>query len=129
MLTYGLERDPETAIARTLEHVTAAHAAAGCVDPFRFTAAFTDGRRVYAARYSTDGKSPTLFYGCGTGVRAAVGGDCSGDQSGADSLLVLSEPLDTDTSHWTAVPEASLLIADHGDIDVRRLELRLPQAA
>ena len=67
--------------------------------------------------------------GCGTGVRSAVGGDCSGDQSGADSLLVLSEPLDTDTSHWTAVPEASLLIADHGNVDVRRLELRLPQAA
>lgn len=129
MLTYGLERDPETAIARTLEKVTAMHAAGGSPDPFRFTAAFTDGRRVYAARFSTDTKSPTLFYGCGTGVRAADGGDCAEDLDGKDSLLVLSEPLDADTSRWTAVPESSLLIVDRGRIDVRPLKVRVPQAA
>jgi predicted glutamine amidotransferase len=129
MLTDGLESDPEAAVARTLSRVAAAHAAAGCADPFRFTAAFTDGRRIYAARYSTDGKSPTLFYGRGMGVRAAIGGGCTGDLSGDDSLLVLSEPLDTDTSHWTSVPEGSLLVADHGQVDVRPIALRLPQAA
>jgi glutamine amidotransferase len=129
MLTNGLENDPEAALSRTLSQVVATHAASGAADPFRFTAAFTDGRRIYAARYSTDVKSPTLFYGNGAGVRAAAGGDCAGGVTGDDSLLVLSEPLDADTSHWTSVPEASLLVADRGQIDVHPLRLELAKAA
>jgi len=122
MLTYGLERDPEHALARTLGKIVETTQKAGTVDPFRFTAAFTDGRRIYAARFSSDGHSPTLFYGCGTGIRAADGGGCSDGTGGEDSLLVLSEPLDTDHQHWTAVGESSLLVVENGRVDVRALK-------
>ncbi len=122
MLTYGLERDPEHALARTLGKIVEVTQKAGTADPFRFTAAFTDGRRIYAARFSSDGHSPTLFYGCGTGIRAADGGGCSDGSGGEDSLLVLSEPLDTDLSHWTAVGESALLVVENGRVDVRALK-------
>jgi predicted glutamine amidotransferase len=126
MLTYGLERDPEGALARALGRVVEATAKAGVAEPFRFTAAFTDGRRIYAARFSTDAKSPTLYYGCGTGIKAADGGDCSQTGGGEDSLLVLSEPLDTEKGHWTAVEEASMLVVEHGHVETRKL---VPAAA
>ncbi|MBI3503947.1 MAG: class II glutamine amidotransferase [Proteobacteria bacterium] len=129
MLTYGLARDPEHALARTLGTILEATQKAGTVEPFRFTAAFTDGRRIYAARFSSDGKSPTLFYGCGTGIRAADGGGCSDGAGGEDSLLVLSEPLDTDHQHWTAVGESKLLVVENGRVDVRALNPIVGRAA
>jgi glutamine amidotransferase len=121
MLTYGLERDPEHAAAQALGKIVDTLAAAKVDEPFRFTAAFTDGRRIYAARYSTDGQSPTLFYGCGKGVRAAAGGECSEFDGGSDSLLVLSEPLDAEIGHWTAVEENALLVAENGRVEIKAL--------
>jgi predicted glutamine amidotransferase len=129
MLTYGLERDPEGALARALGRVVEATAKAGVAEPFRFTAAFTDGRRIYAARYSTDAKSPSLYYGCGTGIKAADGGDCSQTGGGEDSLLVLSEPLDTEKGHWTAVDEAAMLVVEHGHVETRTLKPEAVRAA
>lgn len=129
MLTYGLERDPEGALARAIGRVVEATEKAGVAEPFRFTAAFTDGRRIYAARYSTDAKSPTLFYGCGTGIKAADGGDCSQTGGGEDSLLVLSEPLDTEKGHWTAVDDGAMLVVEHGHVETRALKLQAARAA
>ena len=129
MLTYGLARDPETAGARTLAKIGETLAAARVEEPFRFTAAFTDGRRIYAVRHSTDQKSPTLYWGCGKGVRAAAGGECWDSDGGSDSLLVVSEPLDTETGHWTSVDENSLLVAENGQVKIQPLRLAAARTA
>ena len=73
LLTNGLEDDPAGALARTVALIEAARRGAGIDEPLRLTAAFTDGSRIFAVRYSSDRSSPSLYYRCGAGVRAANG--------------------------------------------------------
>lgn len=118
LLTLGLERDAETACAAAVAMVEAAMAANGVRDPLRLTCAFTDGERVWAVRYASDGEAPSLFWGAGDGVRMADGG---GRLAGGDprSLLILSEPLDGDFAHWHAVPDSHFLLAHDGVVATR----------
>lgn len=117
MLTNGLARgaEPEEAFAATVEQVTGMMARVGTEDPFRMTAALTDGQSVYALRYASDDQAPTLYYGCGVAVDGD-GGPLFRD--GEQSILVISEPLDDDSLHWIAVPQRRLLTAGDGAVSV-----------
>jgi len=88
LLANGLERDPVEALARTLTLIEQCMLDADIADPLRFTAAFTNGERIYAARYATDREPPTLY----TKMRPEGSG-----------VLVVSEPLDDKREGWTAV--------------------------
>ncbi|MFM2042621.1 MAG: hypothetical protein RLY86_1197 [Pseudomonadota bacterium] len=110
----GLEDDPAGAFARTIDQVMALMAAEGVEEPFRMTAALTDGQRIHAVRWSSDGKSPSLFYGIGGPVACAKTAVQFGPGSG--TVLILSEPLDEDHSHWTEVEEGSFLTAVDGHV-------------
>lgn len=121
LLSEGLETDPAAAFARAVGHVLAAMAEAGIEDPFRMTAALSNGQSIHALRYASDDKAPSLYYGCGASPEGAEGQPCgeakgeTGDGSG-QSILVLSEPLDHSQGQWQAVDQASLLIAGQGGI-------------
>lgn len=65
--------------------------------PFRFTAALSDGQRIYAFRYALNDPSNTLYF-----------------QEGVHGTIIVSEPLDLDRNRWTAVPEQSVVIAEAG---------------
>jgi glutamine amidotransferase len=108
MLSNGLEVDPLGAAARTVGQIGEIMAAARIVEPFRFTAAATNGRQIFAVRYSSDGQSPSLFYG-----RPQVEG---ADMSCLPQAMILSEPLDAISANWLEVPEAHALVAEGGRI-------------
>ena len=57
-------------------------------EPFRFTAAYSDGKKIFAVRYSSDSKAPTLF--------------CDRTENG---WLLASEPLDNQPDHWQSIPK------------------------
>ena len=118
LLTLGLERDPEGAFAQAVALVEGAMTANGVAEPLRLTCAATDGERIWALRYATDREAPTLYWGSGEGIRMADGRACGG---GADarSLLILSEPLDGDRTHWRAVPDSHFLVAAAGEVAIR----------
>ena len=113
----GLDRDPAAAFARTVAQVEAVMRANGVEEPLRLTAACSDGRRIIAIRYSSDRQSPSLFYGGGCGVEVECGEVRFG--AGHGSVLVLSEPLDEDISHWCEVGEGSFLVAEDGKVRVQ----------
>jgi glutamine amidotransferase len=108
MLSNGLAVDPLDAIARTVAQIDEVMAAARVAEPFRFTATASDGRCIYAVRYSSDKQSPSLFYG-----RAQVEG---ADLSCAPQAMILSEPLDANSANWIEVPEGHALGAETGRI-------------
>jgi len=62
-------------------------------DRFRFTAALSDGRDLYAFRYSVNDQANTLYY------RESDGG-----------IVIVSEPFDHD-ENWTTVPEGHVVVA------------------
>jgi len=99
MLGHGLADDPEGAAARTLADVEAMMLRAGIDCPLRFTAAFTDGHALYAVRYASDGKPPSLY------VKQL---DCG------DGILIASEPVDEDNASWRPVPAQSFLTVRSG---------------
>ncbi len=93
-LARGAERDPVGAMASTLAEIKAMMAECCASEPLRFTAAMTDGRNLYAFRWASDGKAPTLYW------REIDG-----------ALVVVSEPIDDAPDQWNPVPQAHALVA------------------
>jgi len=102
MLGEGLDKDPKAAFARGVTRVMRRMDEAGIEAPFKLTAAYADGQRIYAVRYASNDRAPTLYY-----------------RQGPDgSALILSEPLEPGESGWTAVPQAHFLTAFEGHVEV-----------
>ncbi len=97
-LSRGLERDPVTAFATVLADVRRAMIAAAVDAPLRFAAAFSDGERLFAFRWASDHKAPTLYF------RREPGG-----------TIVASEPFDDDRAAWTPVPVNAVLTVEGRD--------------
>jgi len=107
----GAERDPVAATLRTLTTLT--EIGRQHKDPLRFTSALTDGKNLYAFRYSANDSANTLYY-------RAAGGD----------LLLASEPLDNKREEWTAVPPQHMLVALAGKpMEIRPIDLAVRIAA
>ena len=104
LLAQGVQTDPVGAIRRTITQITEMQGDA--VEPTRLTCALSDGRRVFAFRYSSDHRSPSLYLG-----REAV--------SGGD--VIASEPLDGTSARWEAVPEAAVLTLDRRSCEIEPL--------
>jgi glutamine amidotransferase len=103
-LQFGLDRDPLGAVAEALAFVERLAERLGRLALVRFTAAFSDGRDLYAIRYATDWKAPTLY----AGPMGSSGGYC-----------LVSEPLNDDDSAWVEVPDGSAIIVGENGVDVR----------
>lgn len=102
----GLLEDPEDALARTVAQVLDVMDRHDINEPFRLTAALSDGETIRAVRFANDDYPPSLYYGCAE------------DQPGS-SAIILSEPLDEATGFWSPAPAASLLVAKGGEIEVK----------
>lgn len=91
---FGLEDDPKTALERTVGHFEAMSRDKGSAPHIRMTAAISDGERLYAVRYASDEKAPSLYYrksivGQGWTVVSEPYADC-GDWRGIDSGTFLT---------------------------------------
>jgi predicted glutamine amidotransferase len=94
MLQHGLDDDPAQAVAETVAVIVAEAERANVPAFIRFTAAFSDGRHLYAIRYATDRFAPSLY----TATLAPNAGLC-----------VVSEPLDGEVGNWMPVPPNSFV--------------------
>jgi predicted glutamine amidotransferase len=104
----GLTVDVPGALTKTIGQILRVMDRARVAEPFRMTAAVSDGRSIYALRYSSDAKSPTLYYGTGSTVE--IRDDAAVRFTPGDAaVLVLSEPLDESPDGWIDIPEAHIL--------------------
>ncbi|WP_158746742.1 class II glutamine amidotransferase [Acidisphaera sp. L21] len=94
-LARGLAADPVAAIAATLADIRTKMGAAGIAAPLRFTAALTDGARLWAFRWASDNRPATLYW-----------------RQDARGLVVVSEPIDDAAGGWTSVPAGHVLVSD-----------------
>ncbi len=114
-LTFGLEDDAPLAVARAVGLIEETGARNGVEHPIQMTVATTDGERIWAFRYSSEGSSRSLFFS--TDVRALREHYPENPvfQSVTDeSRLVVSEPLGDLAGVWNEVPEASYGIVQPG---------------
>jgi predicted glutamine amidotransferase len=119
-LTFGLEVDVPTAVERAAARVEEAGRDHGVVYPLQMTVAVTDGETTWAFRYSSEGRSRSLFHSTDiTTLREQYPDNPTLHGLSAGTRLVVSEPLGDLHGAWREVPESSCLVV-HGGVEELR---------
>jgi predicted glutamine amidotransferase len=126
-LTMGLEDDPPGAVERAVGHIEHVGRSAGVEHPIQMTVATTDGKSVWAFRYSTEGRSRTLFYSTRVDTLREQHPEVEVlRQLSDESRLVVSEPLGDLKGAWNEVPESSYGVVQAGEDELRPFTPRPP---
>ena len=126
-LTFGLEDDPPDAVARAIGLVEACGKQRGVKYPAQGTIATSDGERLWAFRYSSEGKSRSLFFSRDVRtLRELYPERGILQQLSDDARLVVSEPIGDLPGAWNEVPEGSYGVAGHGDDQLRPFKVKVP---
>ncbi|MBU6532032.1 class II glutamine amidotransferase [Streptomyces mayonensis] len=116
-LTLGLEQDPPGAVARMAGLVEEIGHAHGVEYPLQMTVAVTEGRELWAFRYSSGGESRSLYYSTAVEtLRALHPGMPFLRQASDGTRLIVSELLGDLPGVWNKVPESSYgVVSPEGD--------------
>jgi predicted glutamine amidotransferase len=129
-LTLGLEDDPPDAIARAIGLVETVGQQNGVKYPFQGTIATTDGERMWAFRYSSEGKSRSLFFtGHVPTLRDLYPERAILHEVSDDTRLVVSEPMGDLPEAWHEVPESSYGVVGNGDDQLHHFTVKPPSKA
>jgi len=119
-LSFGLEDDPPAAVARAIGLVEAAGREHGEPFPMQGTIATTDGTTLYAFRYSSEGRSRSLFHSTDASTLRQQYPDNALLEKISDSTrLVVSEPLGDLRGAWREVPESTCVVIRDGAEELR----------
>ena len=114
-LTLGLENDPPGAVARAVGLIEQVGRAHGIEHPIQMTVATTDGTHIWAFRYSSEGRSRSLFFSTLVDtLRRQYPENPLFEQISDETRLVVSEPLGDLVGAWNEVPESSYGVIQEG---------------
>ncbi|MFH8660890.1 class II glutamine amidotransferase [Streptomyces afghaniensis] len=114
-VTFGLDEDPPGAVARMVGVVERSGRDHGVEFPLQMTIAVTDGDRVWAFRYSSQGASRSLFYSTRVDALRKLHPDIAFLREVSDETrLIVSEPLGDLPGAWNEVPESSYGVVQAG---------------
>lgn len=128
-LSLGLEQEPLSALekmAGLIEHTGRRH---GIEYPVQMTLGLGDGKNLYAVRYSSVGRSRTLFHS--KSVLALRELDPDNPRLRLvpeDARAIVSEPFGEMTEYWVEIPEGSALVVEAGEIRYQDFVPRAPAA-
>ncbi|HET7855727.1 MAG TPA: class II glutamine amidotransferase [Gaiellaceae bacterium] len=119
-LTFGLEDDPVAALERMAGFVEDLGDRHGIEHPLQMSVATTDGERIVAARYSSEGQSRSLFFSTEARALKQMHPEIEELQHLSDEArAVVSEPLGDLVGAWNEVPESSVGIVQPGQDELR----------
>ena len=129
-LTFGLEDDPQEAVARTIGLVESVGHQHGIKYPFQGTIATTDGERTWAFRYSSERKSRSLFFtGSVPALRQLYPEREVLSEVSDDARLIVSEPIGDLPGAWNEVPESSWGLVGRGEDQLHPFKVKPPATA
>jgi predicted glutamine amidotransferase len=115
-LTFGLDDDPPGAVEKMVGFVEETARAHGIENPLQMTIGTADGDRLWAFRYSSEGKSRSLFYSTDAAtLKKTHPENLNLQKVSDDARLVVSEPLGDLEGAWNEVPESSWGVIQEGD--------------
>ena len=118
-LTFGLEQDPVGAIERAIGLVEATARRYGIENAVQASMGLSDGERLWAFRYSTEGRSRTLFASTDVHSLKQLHPENKRLQHLADEdRVVVSEPFVELPGAWQELAEASVLVIGPGADEV-----------
>ena len=115
-LTFGLDDDPPAAVARAIGYVEASGHAHGIQYPFQGTIATSNGETLWTFRYSSEGKSRSLFFTRDVRkLRERYPDREVLEEVSDDARLVVSEPIGNLPGAWFEMPESSCGVVSRGN--------------
>jgi glutamine amidotransferase len=124
-LTLGLEDDPAGAVQRMVSLVEKAGRRHGTEHPLQMTIATTDGKSVWAFRYSSEGKSRSLYYSTDMRTVRELYPERPRLQEVSDETrIIVSEPLVDLPGAWNEVPESSYGLVWEGEDELHTFRPR-----
>jgi predicted glutamine amidotransferase len=129
-LTFGLEADPPTAVARAVGLVEETARRHDVTFPVQMTVATTDGDTTWAFRYSTEGRSRTLYHSTDIAtLRHQYPDNPALHMLSDDTRIVVSEPLGGLRGAWREVPESTCVVVHGGEEQIVPFAPVSPRAA
>jgi glutamine amidotransferase len=126
-LTFGLERDPVGAIERMVGFVEDTGRRHGVEHPVQMTIATTDGTCIWAARYSSEGESRSLYFSTRMDTLRALYPELVELAALSDETrVVVSEPLGDLPGAWNEVPESHVGVVQPGADELRGFTPAVP---
>jgi len=128
-LQFGLREDPAAGVARMVGFVEQAGWEADVEFPIQMTLGISDGTRLFAVRYSSEGQSRTLYHSKGLD---ALESQLNPRQLALlqkmtpSARAVVSEPLSELQQFWEPIPEASFVTILDGDINTQAFAPIMP---
>jgi glutamine amidotransferase len=124
-LTLGLEDDPPGAVARMVGLVEEVGRRHGIEHPIQMTIGTTDGSSVWAFRYSSEGKSRTLYYSTSVRTLREMYPERPRLQEASDETrIIVSEPIVELAGAWNEVPESSYGVVREGEDELHEFRPR-----
>jgi len=112
-LTLGLADDPVAAMAKAIGMVESVGRAHGVNFPMQGTVAISDGATVWAVRYSTQGRTRSLFHSVDVDTLRQMYPDVDRlRRFGRQAHVIVSEPLTDVPGAFVEVPESTVAILD-----------------
>ncbi|HEY6712910.1 MAG TPA: class II glutamine amidotransferase [Rubrobacter sp.] len=115
-LTFGLEDDPPGAVERMVGFVEEVGNRHGTEHPIQMTIGTTDGSSVWAFRYSSEGKSRSLYYSTDMrSVREMYPERPRLQEASDETRIIVSEPIVDLPGAWNEVQESSYGVVRNGE--------------
>ena len=119
-LTFGLVDDPFTAVSRAVGFVEKVGREHGIDDPVQMTVATTNGESLWVFRYSSEGKSRSLFFSTKVASLRQLHPEVEVLHRLSDEArFVVSEPLRDLPGAWNEMPESSAGVVRPGQDEIR----------
>lgn len=112
-LTFGLQDDVVAGVERMAGHIEEVAASQGIEDALQMTLGITNGERIWAFRYSTSGRSRTLYHSRSMEALQELHPGLRG--LSRDIRVVVSEPFSDLTDLWEEIPESTVVIVEQGE--------------
>jgi predicted glutamine amidotransferase len=126
-LTYGLEQDPVAALERTIGLVEATAARHGIEHAVQASIGVADGERLWALRYSTEGRSRSLFVSADAeSVRRLYPERPRLQRLRDEDRIVVSEPIANLPGVWHKIPESTVVTVQPGPDEQIPFRPRVP---
>jgi predicted glutamine amidotransferase len=129
-LTFGLADDPIAGLERAVGFIEATARSHGIEHPVQMTVGMSNGERLWAVRYSSEGHSRTLFISEDANALRQLHPESERLQQLADEdRAIVSEPLGDLPGAWIEVPESTALIVQPGPDEQRPFRPHVPEPA
>lgn len=120
-LTFGLEQDVPAAIAEMVRSVESTTEAMGMEKGVWMTLGISDGQSLWAFRYGSDGRAPSLYSSPGLKELHKMN-PAVAEKLGEFAECIVSEPIGEYQNKWHELPLNSKVLVKHGNTLITKFD-------